>query len=274
MIVFERQGGVIAAYDPDYTPPSSGKTPQRGIITEMSRKSRRGLLLLLNRMSYDVRTTFVTLTFHGTPTVSESNAAFKRFRAWFMARWPKAAVVWRREHQPQRGAIHFHLLIFNMPFFPQYELQQIWTRCTREDLSIVDIRLVHSRKHALRYVSKYIAKLPESTGSTSLELSPYLQDCEKPSVGRAWGYINAEALPYAEVERIVVDDPDVSASFWMVASALTFLRCGNDPHRCILFYDNPAEMFALIKRKARVWEELPPNLGVICYNPRNEALAS
>jgi hypothetical protein len=274
MIVIEKQGGVVAAYDPDYQPLPPGKVSKRGVITEMSRKSRRGLLLLLNRMAYDQRTSFVTLTFHNTPTVSQSNAAFKRFRAWITATYPGAAAVWRREVQPERGAIHFHLLIFNLPFIPQNYFQSIWTRCTQEDLSIVDIRRVRSRKHALRYVSKYIAKLPTERGTTSLELSPYLQPAEKKSVGRAWGWINAEALPFAPTERIAIDDPDVSASFWLLAGALTFGRCGNDAHIAILFYDDPDVMFTLIKRKAKWWTSLDPGEGKICYNKCTEALAN
>lgn len=272
MIVFERQGGVVVAYDPDHVPLPSRNKPHRGIITDMSRKSRRGLLLLLNRMSYDQRTSFVTLTFHYTPTVPQSNAAFKRFRSWFTKRFPDAAAVWRRETQPQRGAIHFHLLIFNMPYIPQAELQDIWTRCTQEDRSIVDIRRVKNRKHALRYVSKYIAKLPEEVGTTSLELSPYLQRPEKKSVGRAWGWINADGLPYADAERIEIDDDDISASFWMLAGVLTFGRCGNDKHIAILFYDDPEAMFELIKRKARHSRLLSPNEGKICYNETKSQL--
>jgi len=270
MIVFERQGGVIVAYDPDFIPPPGKSKVKRGVITEMSRKSRRGLLLLLNRLSYDQRTSFVTLTFHNTPTVSQSNVAFKRFRSWLTATYPGAAAVWRRETQPDRGAIHFHLLIFNLPYIPQNTLQAIWTRCTQEDLSIVDIRRVRSRKHALRYVSKYIAKLPAERGATSLELSPYLQESEKKSVGRAWGWINAEALPYAPCERIKLDNPDISASFWLIAGALTFGHCGNNPHVAILFYDDPSVMFDAIKRRAEWFTTLDPSEGKICYNVRNE----
>lgn len=266
MIVFEKQGGVIAAYDPDYTPPRNPHAPKRGKITDMSRKSRRALLLLLNRVDYSGRVVFITLTFHGNPTLSQSNAAFKRFRAWFGYSYPGAAVIWRREQQPGRGAFHFHLLVYGMAFIPQNALQAIWTRCTGEDLSIVDIRLVHSRKHAMKYVSKYIAKLPDEPGITSLELSPYLQKKEKPSVGRAWGWINQEALPMAPVERIVIDDPDISASFWLAASALTGLRCGNDPHLCILLSDQADWLLMRIKQRAAWWRQLLSQEGKICYS--------
>lgn len=274
VIIVEKQGGVIACYDPDYTHPHAPQTPQRGIITEMSRKSRRGLLVLLNRLEYTGDTSFLTLTFHGVPTLSQSNAAFKRFRAWFMKRLPNASAVWRREKQPGRGSFHFHLLVFNVPYIPQAELQDIWTRCTQEDRSIVHVRRVHNRKHALAYVSKYIAKVPPAEKVTSLELSPYLQQPEKPSVGRAWGWINADALPFAEAERIVIDDDNVGASIWLAVSVLSWARCGNDPHLLIFFTDDGDFWMKRIQELA-VWSRnLSPLDGKICYNEQTVHLAA
>ncbi len=267
MIVLEQQGGVLAAYDPNARYPSPEKPPQRGDVTEFSRKSRRRLMVLLNRLSYEGRVSFLTLTFHGEPTLSEANAAFKRFRAWLTYAVPGVSAVWRRERQPGRGSYHYHLLVYGLPFIAQTHVQEMWTRCTREDRSIVDIRRVHSRKQAMKYVSKYIAKLPETEGTTSLENSPYLQKRERTPQGRAWGVINADGLPYAPCQTFAFNDDKAALWLWLKIQEETQSKCGNDDRIAILLGDEGAGLAAFVRGRARYTKLLDPDLGKICYNP-------
>lgn len=274
MIVIEKQGAVVVAYDPDYTPLSPKRPPKRGDVTEFSRKSRRRLMLLMNRMDWSARATFLTLTFHSCPTISQSNTAFKRFRTWMGRAYPGASAIWRREFQPKRGAIHFHLIVFNLPFIPQRFLQEIWTRHTGEDRSIVHVTLLKNRKHGMAYVSKYVAKLPEEESTTSLELSPYQHTREKTSIGRCWGYVNADALPYAPAERFETPDEDLTAYFWVAASALTGGRCGQNEHVCIMFADDASVMYDWMREHCRLVNDLWPGEGKICYNVNSIRLAA
>ena len=252
------------AYNPLHRSPRPKNVPKRGNVTDLSRKARRRMLLLLNRCDYNCRVTFITLTFHSSPTVSESNRAFKAFTKCLRRMGDNVSAIWRRETQPLRGAFHFHLLVFNMPFIPQCDLQTIWTRCTGEDRSIVDVRLVTSRKHALRYVAKYIAKVDAPAPLTSLELSPYQAAEEKPSIGRCWGYINKDGLPLARAEVYILDDPALEAEIWLTASVLTGGRCGNDPNMLILFSDHASEFVRAITARGRKMRLAPNEVAKTC----------
>jgi len=264
VIVIEKQGGVICAYNPDHTPPSNPNAPKRGLITEFSRKSRRGMLLFMNRMDYSVRTTFLTLTFHECPTVSQSNEAFKRFVKCVNRRFSGVSAVWRRENQPTRGAIHFHLLVFNLPYWKQKDIQKTWTRCTGEDRSIVHVKLLWGRRAAMIYVAKYIGKMPESTGITSLDVSPYQAVEGKKSIGRCWGYINKKALPLAKTEVVVITDDETRKNVWAVAWWFTGGRCGNNEQTMIFFADNASRVMEWIRETAPLIADLPPEVAKIC----------
>lgn len=195
-------------------PPGGGL---RGAVTEFSRASRRRLIDLMARL--DVarsRVVFVTLTFASIPTHALAMGAFRRFTMRIRRRFPQASALWRKERQ-ERGAFHFHMLFFNLPYIPQAELQTIWTACTRESLSIVDIRLVKSKKAAMSYVSKYIAKTDTPPVTTSLEDTAYQHAPLPPDKGRWWGIVNQASLPMGVLfETLVEDDKEVERFFNMV----------------------------------------------------------
>ena len=266
MIVIEKQGAVLAAYDPEYRAPLNRRHPKRGDVTAFTRKSRRRMLLFMNRMDFTARCTFLTLTFHGDPTVSQSNKALKRFIQRLNRKFPGASAVWRRELQPQRAVIHFHLLIFNMPFWDQRDLQLVWSACTREDRSIVWVKLLYGRRAAMAYVSKYIAKALDEPEITSLDICPYQPVPRKRKIGRSWGYINADALPLAQAERVAVVDDGLTAWLWRAIREKTHGRCGQDPHIVIMFGEEAGAIMLFIRQNARVIGELPPETGKICYN--------
>jgi len=266
MIIAEQQGAVLALYDDEYSAPRNRHAPKRQAVSSFSRKSRRRLMILLNRLDYNCKLTFVTLTFHASPSMSEATRAFKKFARIMIRLFPNSYAIWRKEFQPGRGAIHFHLLYFNLPFFPQEELQNLWTRCTGEDRSIVDIRLVRGRKHAMRYVSKYLAKVPEAAGITSLDNSPYWNIEGKKSIGRCWGYLNAALFRFAPATRIAINDPDLTAYWWWAIKSMTGGRCGLDPHVAIMFGDDVHDQMVFAMRHSRVYGELPPDEGKLCYN--------
>jgi len=136
-------------------PPTGGL---RGVVSEFSRASRRRLIVKMERMELQkVRVTFVTLTFTACVSWDESRRALKMFLMRIRRQYPNTSGVWRLEHQ-ERGAIHFHILFFKLPYIPQEELQKSWEECTREPKSIVHIKLIVNKRQTMFYVSKYIAK--------------------------------------------------------------------------------------------------------------------
>lgn len=189
---------------------------KRGIVRVFTRASRRRLMRFMARLkTRKIRATFITLTFTGIVTNERAKLVFKRFVMRLRRRFPLASSVWRMEFQ-ERGAIHFHLLAFNLPFWKQSDLQQTWEACTEEAMSIVDIRLVHGAKSIMSYVSKYIAKPDERSEITSLEDGSYQHGSAGGLAGRFWGWINKNALPLGQkYEGILTDDYTIkSVSTW------------------------------------------------------------
>jgi len=189
---------------------------KRGIIRIFSAAARRRMLRFMARLkTRKIRATFITLTFTEIVTNERAKMVFKRFLMRLRRRFVEVSGVWRMEFQ-ERGAIHFHLLLFRLPFWKQMELQLCWEACTEETRSIAHITLVHGARRIASYISKYIAKKDE----TSLEDVSYQhvdrESGEIPALGRFWGWINKNALPLGELhEGVLTDDYTIkSVSAW------------------------------------------------------------
>jgi hypothetical protein len=193
--------------------------PKRGRITEFSKRSRRRMmtgLAMINRDKAGVPS-FVGLTYPDECLpVSERDVKrhLAAFRAAYVRRYGKKAVLWRREYQTRKsGAFvgeqvpHVHLLVWDssLPtvwcrdrdgrwFLAAAEAERAWlaeTWCrivgapeeTRAKHEAVTRHpkswlLPDSWRGTLAYVSKYVAKVNEV-------------ECE----GRSWGYWWRELLP-------------------------------------------------------------------------------
>lgn len=220
----------------------------RGQIQGFSRASRRRLIEMTARLEVDeVRTTFLTLTFGGMPTNDNAAAAFKRFRMRLTRKHPQLSGVWRKEYQ-ERGSIHYHLILFRYPYTEQREIQRVWEECTREAKSIVHVKLLVNKRQAMYYVSKYIAKYTPEVVKTSLDNGAYCHADENLSVGRQWGYINKEALPYGEKRRIVIENCDALRYLLWAAAALSRGRARMRRGRAVLYSDQAAAMLEELLR--------------------------
>ncbi len=189
---------------------------KRGIIRVFSRASRRRLMRFLARLkTRKIRATFITLTFTEVVSNERAKMVFKRFSMRLRRRFEKVSVVWRMEFQ-DRGAIHFHLLCFNCPFWAQKELQKTWEDCTEESRSIVHIKLVHGARSVMAYISKYIAKPDERSEIPSLDDVSYQHGSAGGLAGRFWGWINKELLPLGQkYEGVLTNDYTIkSISIW------------------------------------------------------------
>jgi hypothetical protein len=125
----------------------------------------------------------------------------------------------------ERGAPHFHLLLFDLPYIPKNKIQEIWSSVIGERYNkdnprgnvFTRIEMIRSPRQASYYVSKYVAKsgdnkafgMPRrkigdlwishpdiSSGFNSPSYLDgaiqYMNDC-----GRWWGKWYADRIPYA-----------------------------------------------------------------------------
>lgn len=229
----EAQGSLLRMKLKGQRSRTNGGGGKRGIIRAFSRNSRLRLMRFMARLkTRKIRATFITLTFKGYPSNESAKRAFKRFTMRARRSFPSASGVWRMEFQ-ERGAIHFHLLMFNLPFWKQAELQSVWEACTNEVRSIVDIRLVHGARSIMAYISKYIAKPDERTEITSLEDDTYQHGEREKLSGRFWGWINKKLLPLGEVVAGVLTDRQTIKSISSFAWAL--LKSDN-PYNSLSFH--------------------------------------
>lgn len=234
MIAFiEAQGSLLSMRVTGFKPRQSNGGSKRGIIRTFSRNSRLRLMRFMARLKVrKIRATFLTLTFKEMVSSEQAKVVFKRFAMRLRRLFPKASSVWRMEYQPKRGAIHYHLLVFNLPFWEQKEVQKTWEACTLEQRSIVDIRLVHGARSIMAYVSKYIAKVDNEP--TSLDDGSYQHEEEKTrSAGRFWGYINKELLPLGEVVAGVLTDRQTIKS---LSSFVWSLLKSDNPYNSLSFH--------------------------------------
>lgn len=198
----------------------------RGAITEFSRRSRGRLLRLVARLKPEASGLFLTVTYR--ENMRDHALAKKhldKLLRWLKYNYPAGAFLWRMEYQ-RRGAIHFHLLCFNVQFIEAGKVTAYWQNMTGDN-SYPDVSEIQNRRKATYYVSKYIAKVADgmdavpswllslSVRSARLALAltalarhgfiyvPYLE--KSGFVGRFWGVVNRKNLPYAPLRscRIV-----------------------------------------------------------------------
>lgn len=213
-VTIEAQGRVIkqavrlkAGFQEDQ--PASGPCPsKRGEIKEFSPRSRKRLLDMLNRMDPGVfdlggeTVKFLTLTYGVIwPDCETAKRHLRAFLEVIRRRWPGASGVWRLEYQ-KRGAPHYHLVLFGVPFVWFTVLRGWWERIISWDPSVennehvfVRIEEIKSYKALTCYVSKYCAKMAEKEPDGSLlDSVPYLHE------GRWWGIFNKSMLPWGKIE--------------------------------------------------------------------------
>jgi hypothetical protein len=203
------QGSLVRASvkDPNRMP----RGGPRGKVNEFSRASQRNLQSLLHKLVFE-KGVFMTLTF---PADFPSPAVAKKHLHTFFDRmrraYPGASAIWRFEFQ-ERGAPHFHLMWFNLPYMPYQLLNKMWGEIIGYANPSTRIEMMRSRRGVISYVSKYLSKVGgEADGSFNLHAYLRGDDFIHPltgeicgPVGRWWGVFNSEDLPLAPEIRIAV----------------------------------------------------------------------
>ena len=184
----------------------------RGKVTIFSRKSRRRLLEVFARIG-DTKMPRVFLTLTYPSNMNDAKTGKEHLRAFLervRRKFPRASAVWRIEYQ-ERGAVHFHLLFFNLPFWKADNIRQAWGECIGEENPRIEIKTCRSRRNSTYYVSKYVAKVASEAG-VSLSNVPYLH------AGRHWGYFNKPEIPMADL--IIFDVLEDKKAFWDLRRAI------------------------------------------------------
>jgi len=197
------------------------KIKRRGTVEGFSHQSRMRLFRKLARVKapdhpgYRSNVSFLTLTtrVHYHPRVLKHLAQllFKRITR----KYARLSVVWRLEFQ-KRGAPHLHCLLYNAPWIDREWLVANWGELVDQEKPVVDIRRVKSYRQLMSYVSKYVAKVGDSSLldiGTKNAAAAKIWDGMPRNVGRLWGVWNADCLPFAELEKGVVP---LDGSWWMI----------------------------------------------------------
>lgn len=214
----EAQGSLVAVAVKHNASSRSGGG-RRGLVEIFSQASRRRLLRTIARLD-DTRPVFLTLTYPADyPDPRTAKSHLRAFLERFRRRMPQSSAIWRLEFQ-ERGAPHFHLLFYNLPFISFETIRAWW----REVIGVIDavvvfvrIEMVKSRKGAMYYASKYLAK-PAGEKRAAGRLfnhDAYLHAKGElfpggygplPSVGRFWGVFNRAMLPMAAQMFYILQD--------------------------------------------------------------------
>jgi len=260
----------------------------RGSVQTFSRKSRKRLLEFMNRV--DVPSTvlnkpvvFITLTYG--QWWANSDYAKKHLRAFLerLRRFaPAASGVWRVEGQ-KRGAPHFHVLLFNLPYISKDEIKSWWAEIVGIEFwdykdpinprePFTRIEAITNPSKVMRYVSKYVAKMPEKnppepvseaslraqrTAARGFNYVPYLHEpCPNPAFsawsGRHWGIFNKDKIPFAEAITIILDmgSQGVEKTFFQ------FRRAMKSAWKNARFTRKNAGMTLLFRKNSRRWHDL------------------
>lgn len=194
------------------TPPVGGK---RGKITGFSFASRRRLMQTIARIRFDAPLPmFVTLTYPNKfPTPLESKKHIDRFLKRLHRKFSGVGGVCKLEPQ-QRGAPHYHMLVYGVPFQElAYFVPFAWHDIAGDGddnhlkfhLGLLDNELcvqeVRSRQGVMRYASKYLGKTFEVSGWD--EVYP----------GRFWSVFGKENVPFGQSMVMYITKKD--AHIWM-----------------------------------------------------------
>jgi hypothetical protein len=204
------------------------KASKRGAVSGFSCKARSRMLRLVASLNFEIHPQFVTLTYphewDNDPLAWKSD--LDTFGKWLLRAYPAASFIWKLEPQ-KRGAPHFHLLVYGIPFLPWQNvavrwaeivndcklpknfpaekgklgaaLFHEWARNSIENYDVADhlaagvkVEAIRSRNGVMRYCSKnYMGKecaLPEGWDN----------------VGRFWGVVGRKNLPRSKVIEVVI----------------------------------------------------------------------
>lgn len=194
-------GGSLAKVSQNRAVAVQGGGGIRGDIKEFSKGSRKRLLHTVGKISRSALPLFITLTYpESWPDSGEVwKAHLKAFWKRIKRRYPRAACIWKLEAQ-KRGAPHYHLLTWGIPYESMYIISRLWYEVvgSGDDKHLkagTNVQIVRDVKGTLLYAAKYLGKIEG-------------QKWSKP--GRFWGVLCGEFIPWAALVRVSLYEHEVS----------------------------------------------------------------
>ena len=181
-IVFYPEGSFIRIQGSDDYEPHQRKQKPRSRIGGFSAKSRGRLMSLCAQLNRNAVALFLTLTWPGVwnPDPETWKTCLDTFLKRLVRAYPECSGIWKLEPQ-ERGAPHFHLLLFGVDFIHHSILAQWWYEVVgsgdeRHLQAGIRIEAVRSREGVMHYASKlYMGKanleISRSTVLTAMSLS-------------------------------------------------------------------------------------------------------
>ena len=174
----------------------------RGKITDFSDASRVRLFDLVHRLDVKRKPIFVTLTYGDDyPNAETAKIHLKTLLERIRKKLDSLQVsaIWRMEFQ-ERGAPHFHIVFFDLPYIDKLTWQYWWEEITAHPEPFTRVERVKSHRSLMSYISKYIAKVDkaEKTGFISPTYLHAYQQKYGEYIGRQWGIFQRNFLPFAE----------------------------------------------------------------------------
>jgi hypothetical protein len=172
---------------------------KRGVVRGFSDASKKRLLDRYNQMPKDYRqhALFITLTYPGE--FDGNWEQWKRDLDVFCKRllrlYPRAVILWKLEFQ-KRGAPHYHLIVWGVPFIPFSWVARAWFEVVGSGdpahlAAGTQVKRLKGDKKAVYYLCKYMAKRDTIFDSVAC--------------GRVWGFRNGAALPvFISCKRVSV----------------------------------------------------------------------
>ena len=164
--------------------------PKRGKVRGLSRKSRKNLLRVINKLEPSQNYYFLTLTYSAVwvddPKVWHRHLAllFKRLRANF----PKSSGLWRLEFQ-KRKAPHFHILL-HVP----NGAKNLFKVCQQSWLNSIDDHSWSAREYAVD-LSHVGSEFKNCALYQALYQAKDANDRIDIATGKCWGRYNKRFLP-------------------------------------------------------------------------------
>jgi len=239
---------------------SGGK---RGKVTLFTNSSRFRLLQKMATVKgKGLQSVFITLTYgQKFPSPKEAKRHLDNFLKRIRRHYALVSGFWRFEFQ-QRGAPHFHVILFDLPFIPKAVIKRWWGKVVGHEFwdytnekavpPFTRIEFLRGYRKATSYVAKYVAKVsPADGGASGFNIASYLTaegEFIHPvtgesdgGIGRWWGVFNADCLPLAELVEIVVNgfDATIIDTFKRAIAALRWRINAHSRAGFTSFEDNP-----------------------------------
>lgn len=192
----------------------------RGVSNEFTQASRNNLLRIFATITapdakgYRSRVSFVTLTMKAIIHPREA----KKYLFTFLKRWrrkyPTLSGIWKLEAQ-QRGAPHFHMILYNSAYIPKEDIQSSWAEIIGEDKPFTRIERCRNYRQGVSYVAKYLGKLDGSgfNNVSNLTVDSRTGEVLESSVGRRWGIFNRFWIPWDDETTETVQ---LDGSWWLI----------------------------------------------------------